>query len=186
MGKKDQKLHYQDIDTFVAMDDLVEEVDVKNTKKNQMEREREMIKKQLPDVPLSKKLRPSDIHRIAQHIDNSLFDEEQCCMWTGYITNQKNKRKGIYINFYFRNKQKVALHRLLYSNFKGEISDKNYIKYSCKHKGECCNINHMVIFEYNITDEAVAKAKKETEKVEKLEDAKKKKYTKDDFHIVIY
>ena len=187
MGRKDQISHYQDIDKFVAMDDFVEVNDVNNTKKIQMEREREMIKKQLPNVPISKKLRPNDIHRIIQHVDNSLFDEEKCCMWTGYITNQRNKKKGTYINFYFRNKQKVALHRLLYSNFKGDISNQNYIKYSCKNKGECCNINHMVIFEYNAGElEEIEKSEKKKKKTEETENNEKKKYTKEDFHLVIY
>ena len=65
-----------------------------NSKKKQMERERELKNKQLPNVPASKKLRPNDIHRIVQHTDNSIFSEEKCCLWTGYITNLKNKRKG--------------------------------------------------------------------------------------------
>ena len=117
-----------------------------------MERERELKNKQLPNIPSSRKLRPNDIHRIVQHTDNSIFDEDKCCLWTGYITNLKNKRKGTYINFYFKDKKKVALHRLLFANFKGEISNKDYIKYSCTNKGKCCNINHMVKFEYNSSE----------------------------------
>jgi hypothetical protein len=143
MGRKKEKVHYQDID------DVINIQDIKISRKVQMERERELKRRQLDTVPHSKRLRPNDIHRIVQRTDNSIFDEERCCLWTGYITNLKNKRKGKYINFYFRNKKKVALHRLLYANFKGEISDKDYIKYSCQNKGICCNINHMVRFEYN-------------------------------------
>jgi hypothetical protein len=129
---------------------LVSENDESNiSKKRLMERERELKRRQLPGVSSSKRLRPNDIHRIVQHTDNSIFDDEKCALWTGYITNLKNKRKGTYINFYFRDKKKVALHRLLYANFKGDISNKDYIKYSCSNKGKCCNINHMVRFEYN-------------------------------------
>jgi hypothetical protein len=170
------------------MEDLVDVDDIKITKKVQMERERELMKKQLPNVPVSKRLRPNDIHRIVQHTDNSVFDEEKCCLWTGYITNQKNKRKGTYINFYFRNKQKVALHRLLYANFKGPISNKDYIKYSCKNKGECCNIHHMVRFEYNINEDGeIDESIKDTEKTEKVDNnAQKQNYTKKDFQLVIY
>lgn len=188
MGRKDQKVHCQDIDEFAAMDDLVEENDVKISKKVQMERERELMKKQLPNVPVSKRLRPNDIHRIVQHTDNSIFDEEECCLWTGYITNQKNKRKGTYINFYFRNKQKVALHRLLYANFKGEISGKDYIKYSCKNKGECCNINHMVRFEYNVNEDGeMSESEKDVQESDKMDEKPdSKKYSKKDFQIVIY
>jgi len=146
MGHKRDKVHYQDID------DVIDVKDIKLSKKKLMERERELKRKQLPNIPSSRKLRPNDIHRIVQHTDNSIFDEEKCCLWTGYITNLKNKRKGTYINFYFRDKKKVALHRLLYANFKGDISNKDYIKYSCANKGKCCNINHMVKFEYNSND----------------------------------
>ena len=143
MGHKREKVHYQDID------EVIDVKDVKLSKKKLMERERELKRRQIPNIPSSRKLRPNDIHRIVQHTDNSIFDEEKCCLWTGYITNLKNKRKGTYINFYFRDKKKVALHRLLYANFKGDISNKDYIKYSCANKGKCCNINHMVKFEYN-------------------------------------
>lgn len=121
---------------------------MKLSKKNQLDREKELKTKQLQNVHPSKKLRSSDIHRIVQHTDTSIFDEDKCCLWTGYITNLKNKRKGTYINFYFRDKKKVALHRLLYSNFKDNIENSDYIKYSCPNKGKCCNINHMVKFEY--------------------------------------
>lgn len=146
MGRKKEKVHYQNIDYGIDIKEI------KISKKVQIERERELKRKQLPNVSPSKRLRPNDIHRIVQHTDNSIFDEDECCLWTGYITNLKNKRKGTYINFYFRDKKKVALHRLLYANFKGVISNNDYIKYSCQNKGKCCNINHMVIFEYNSND----------------------------------
>ena len=102
MGRKKEKDHYQNIDYDINIQE------VKISKKVQMERERELKRRQLPNIAPSKRLRPNDIHRIVQHTDNSIFDEDKCCLWTGYITNLKNKRKGTYINFYFRNK-KVAL-----------------------------------------------------------------------------
>ena len=46
-----------------------------------------------------------------------------------------------YINFYYSGK-KYALHRLLYNNFIGILSDSEYIKFKCANKGICCNINH--------------------------------------------
>jgi len=167
MGRKN--VHYENIDE-------IDIHDIKISKKKLMERERELKNKQIPNVPQSKKLRPNDIHRIVRHTDTSIFDEEKCCLWTGYITNLKNKRKGTYINFYFRDKKKVALHRLLYSNFKGEISDKDYIKYSCPNKGKCCNINHMVKFAYNSneTEESI-------EEIEEVLDD----FVVNDFKIVI-
>jgi hypothetical protein len=151
MGKKKN--------TIIAVDNantIINCNDIKVSKKNQIEREKELKAKQIQNVHPSKKLRSSDIHRIVQHTNTSIFDEDKCCLWTGYITNLKNKRKGTYINFYFRDKKKVALHRLLYANFKENIENSDYIKYSCSNKGKCCNINHMVKFEYvpNSSDES--------------------------------
>lgn len=172
-------------------DDGIDMYEIKISKKVQMERERELKRRQLPDVAQSKRLRPNDIHRIVQHTDNSIFDDERCCLWTGYITNLKNKRKGTYINFYFRDKKKVALHRLLYANFKGDISNKDYIKFSCQNKGKCCNINHMVRFEYNsnekdddnvIIDDVDSQDENEDENNDKRYENK----TFDNFKIVIY
>jgi hypothetical protein len=130
----------------------VEHDNVKLNKKKLADREVELKRKQLPTCPASKAFRPGDIQRIVQHTTTSIFDKEKCAIWTGYITNLQNKRKGTYVNFYFRNKKKVALHRLLYANFKGDISPTEYIKYSCPNKGKCCNVNHMVKFEYNSPD----------------------------------
>lgn len=150
--KRNKKDNLQTININMVIEDVIEMDNVKLSKRVQLEREKEMKRKQLNNIPASKRLRPNDIHRIVEHTDNSIFDEERCCLWTGYITNLRNKKKGTYINFYFREKKKVALHRLLYANFKGEISINDYIKYSCHNKGKCCNINHMVKFEYNSSD----------------------------------
>jgi hypothetical protein len=147
MGRKHNKCNGQN-----NIDDCINTKDVKMSNKKQLERERELKQRQLPNIHSSKRLRPSDIHRIVQHTDTSIFNDNTCCIWTGYITNLKNKRKGTYINFYFRDKKKVALHRLLYANFKEDVNSKDYIKYSCSNKGKCCNINHMVKFEYNAND----------------------------------
>lgn len=100
----------------------------------------ELINNQLHYVPEDKKLYHNDIKRIAKNITSSIFDKEQCSLWTGYITNLNKNNKGTYINFYFR-KKKVALHRLLYSNYIGPIDNSEYIKFKCEHKGYCCNIN---------------------------------------------
>ena len=71
-----------------------------------------------------------------------------CCIWNGYITNEKNQSKGTYINFYF-NKKKIALHRLLYINYVDDVNSNEYIKFSCINKGKCCNVNHMKKYIYN-------------------------------------
>jgi hypothetical protein len=180
MGRKKEKVHNQNIDYGIDIQDI------KISKKVQMERERELKRKQLPNVSPSKRLRPNDIHRIVQHTDNSIFDDDNCCLWTGYITNLKNKRKGTYINFYFRDKKKVALHRLLYANFKGVISNNEYIKYSCQNKGKCCNINHMVIFEYNSNDIDKEDSDNESNENYSSENNESCDNTFNNFKIVIY
>lgn len=125
---------------------------IKYSHKKILERERELKRNQLLDIHPSKKFRSSDLHRIIKFTNSSIFDPVKCSIWQGYITNLTNKKKGTYINFYFKNKKKVALHRLLYANFKGEIKKKNYIKFICPNNGICCNINHMILFETIIDD----------------------------------
>ena len=108
---------------------------------------KELIMKQLKNVSQYKKLQYTDLKRVCKYINTSIFDENNCCMWTGYVTNANNSNKGTYINFYFR-KKKAALHRLLYSNFVGELTDNEYLKFSCENKGTCCNIRHLRKFKY--------------------------------------
>jgi len=136
---------------------------------------KELINNQLKSTPLNKKLTYSDFKRIIKYIDVSLFDDNKCCLWNGYITNSKPEKnyKGAYINFYFK-KKKVALHRLLFINFKEHISDNDYIKYTCDNKGGCCNINHMVKFTYNsiLPSQLTCKEVKQNTKNDKNEKSK--------------
>lgn len=108
----------------------------------------ELLKKQLNGISNDKKLNYNDIKRISKFIKSSIFDKKNCSIWDGYITNENNTNKGIYINFYF-NKKKIALHRLLYINYVGELSYNEYLKFICKNKGKCCNIHHMKKYTYN-------------------------------------
>jgi len=110
----------------------------------------EMLKKQIDGIPSDKKLNYNDIRRISKFIKSSIFDKKKCSIWDGYITNENNSTKGTYINFYF-NKKKIALHRLLYINYIGLLSDNEYLKFSCENKGKCCNIHHMKKYTYNNT-----------------------------------
>src|SRR5438552_8441922 len=111
----------------------------------------ELLIKQLKSVPNDKKLKYNDLKRLCKYLDSNIFDENKCCLWTGYITNINNISKGIYINFYFRG-AKYALHRLLYINFVGELLDDEYLKFSCENKGKCCNISHLRKFKYSKKD----------------------------------
>lgn len=107
----------------------------------------ELSKKQRKNIPQTKKFQYTDLKRISKKISKSIFNDKSCSLWKGYVTNANNISKGVYINFYFR-KNKYALHRLLYINYKGDLNDNEYIKYSCPNKGKCCNINHMIKYKY--------------------------------------
>ncbi len=108
----------------------------------------ELIQKQRKDCRDSKKLNLSELRRISKNLDNSIFDHNNCSIWNGYITNNNSNLKPSYINFYFRNK-KIALHRLLYENYVETLDKNQYLKYSCKNKGICCNINHIEVVNSN-------------------------------------
>jgi hypothetical protein len=107
----------------------------------------ELLQKQLKTVPGDKKFRYNDLKRLCKYITSSIFDDDVCSLWKGYVTNTNNVSKGIYINFYFKGK-KTALHRLLYINFVGPLTDDEYLKFSCEHKGKCCNVTHLKKFSY--------------------------------------
>lgn len=126
-----------------------------------------LINKQLPTVPLTKKLQYSDLKRISEHITGDIFDENTCCLWNGYITHIGKNSEAVYINFYFRGK-KIALHRLLYVNFIGELNDDEYIKFGCSNKGRCCTASHLIKCTVN------NKKKKKPIKEDKPEDKKEK------------
>jgi hypothetical protein len=124
--------------------DIYEKIEDKNIFFN------ELLKKQIVGIPSDKKLNYNDVKRISKYIKSSIFDKKICSIWNGYITNEKNNLKGTYINFYF-NKKKIALHRLLYINYIGVLTDDEYLKFTCENKGKCCNINHMKKHTYNNT-----------------------------------
>jgi len=112
----------------------------------------ELITKQINTVSLEKKLSYKDLSRITKYVNTSMFSDNGCCLWIGYVTNSNLKSgKGLYVNFYFENK-KVALHRLLYDNFIGTINDNEYLKFTCANKGRCCNIKHLSKHQYVIND----------------------------------
>lgn len=103
----------------------------------------EMIQKQLPNVPKNWKLTRKDMNRMLEKIKVSIFDPVKCSIWDEANFEKKKRKKGSYINFYF-NTGKIALHRLLYSNFIELLQQNEYVKYLCNNKGNCCNVNHLV------------------------------------------
>lgn len=100
----------------------------------------QMLQYQKKGLPYKMRLDLEDIKRIVENINTSPFDENECCIWDGYITNNNEKCK--YINFYFKHR-KIALHRLLYINYVCNLENKNYLKFTCQNKGTCCNIKHI-------------------------------------------
>lgn len=122
----------------------------------------ELIKNQIKNIPVEKKLSYTDLKRISKYLSSSIFSDDKCSLWNGYITVIKNDEKNSYINFYYSGK-KYALHRLLYLNFIGELDDSEYIKFKCGNKGKCCNINHFYKknkLENNISDDNMGAKKK--------------------------
>ena len=105
----------------------------------------ELLSNQLKKVDKNKKLDYKDMKRLSKYLPKSIFQKDTCVIWNGYITNKDNIDKGVYINFYYRNK-KYALHRLLYINFIGILYDDEYLRFTCENKGCCCNINHFYNF----------------------------------------
>ncbi len=105
-------------------------------------RAKEILDRQLKNLPTEQKLQHRDINRICKNVGESLFSPNECCLWRGYITNRNNLDKGRYVNFYFK-KKKLALHRLLYTNLVGSLGDNEYLKFTCPNKGQCCNMLHM-------------------------------------------
>jgi hypothetical protein len=128
---------------------------------------KELVMNQLEHIQSNRRLLYKDLARIMKYINTSIFDENKCCIWDGYITNAKNSKKGTYINFFFRNK-KVALHRLLYENYIEPLNDDYYLKFTCDYndnKGRCCNVNHMIKYKYN-TETTISNDSKKSKKNE--------------------
>jgi hypothetical protein len=142
----------------------------KKSTKSSNEIFKELIKKQISNTPSPWKLNINDMKRICKYIDTSIFDSNKCCIWNGYITNMNNSNKGTYVNFYFRNK-KVALHRLLYSNFVAPLDSSEYLKFNCDNKGICCNINHYEKYKYSKNNTG-SQNKKETKTKESKKDVR--------------
>jgi hypothetical protein len=92
----------------------------------------------------------NDLIRLLKNIDNSIFNQNECVLWKGYLT-KCNNNKSCYVNFYLK-KRKLALHRILYINFIDDLDIKYYLKYTCNNPGKCCNINH-IIKVYNENDD---------------------------------
>ena len=164
-GSKSSTIKHSDEKYSISSIENKNKIPRKKSIKNSNEIFKELIKKQINDIPTKWKLNINDMKRICKYIDNSIFDANKCCIWNGYITNINHSNKGTYVNFYFRNK-KVALHRLLYSNFVSPLDHSEYLKFNCENKGKCCNINHYEKYKYskNFTNKNTSTKQKENKK----------------------
>ena len=93
----------------------------------------------------------NDLIRLLKNINSSIFHKTECILWKGYLT-KCNNNKSCYVNFYLK-KRKLALHRILYINFIGDLDVKHYLKFTCDNPGKCCNINHILKVCNNEEDE---------------------------------
>ena len=84
----------------------------------------------------------NDLTRFLKHVNTSIFNTNECVLWSGSLT-KCNNGKSHYVNYYL-NKRKLALHRILYINFVGDLDNKQYLKYTCSNPGKCCNIKHFI------------------------------------------
>jgi hypothetical protein len=106
----------------------------------------ELIQNQRKNIITDKKLSLSDLKRISLYLSNSIFTNN-CSLWEGYVTEIKNT--NAFVNFFFNGK-KQALHRILFNNFVGDVNENEYLKFTCKNKGKCCNITHIVLLKEKI------------------------------------
>ena len=60
----------------------------------------ELIDFQLKNIPLEYKLSRNDIMRIRKKISTSMFNNDKCCVWEGYITHKNNKKRKPHIKFF--------------------------------------------------------------------------------------
>ena len=111
---------------------------VPNDKSNQIMSE--MIRNQLENIDLDRRLLHADMQRMVRYLNTSIFLSGTCSLWQGYVTDRTVRNKGSYVNFFFHGK-KFGLHRLLYINFLGPLNDDEYVKFRCQHKGYCCSVH---------------------------------------------
>ena len=97
------------------------------------------------DVDPKYKFGLMDIHRLSAYIDTSIFSTDDCILYNRNVKKKKYKR---YITFYFNGKKR-SLHRLLYQNYIGPLTNEYFIRYNCVNHSKCININHLKKMKYN-------------------------------------
>ena len=101
-----------------------------------------LLQKQLPLVPVDRKLEESDFKKISKNLDNNIeFGGRECNLWKGVFCNKGKTDKGIYVNYYFQ-KKKNSLHRLLYENYINKLNYRDYLVHVFN-EPLCRNPNHI-------------------------------------------
>lgn len=99
-----------------------------------------LIDKQRKNIPDEDRLEVKDIRRLVKFLQDTIFNEHGCTGWDGYYCKTFKKCTGI--TFFFK-KEKRMIHRLLYINYKGDIPNNCFIRFTCPTGPYCCNVNHM-------------------------------------------
>lgn len=108
----------------------------------------DLLKYQLKDIPRNKKLGYDDLLRVAKFIPSTIFNNNDCVLWSGYASKRKTDNKYSEIKFRFNN-EKQNVHRLLYLNYIDKhIDDNSVIRHICKNVN-CVNLNHIKLQQLN-------------------------------------
>lgn len=99
---------------------------------------RDLVTFQLPNIDFSVKLKYSDLIRLSPKLSVSPF-RHQCSLWTAYVCKSIPRSKNV---VFFFNRKKQDIRRIIYANFVGELTARNYIKMECGNR-ECMCIHHM-------------------------------------------
>lgn len=192
--KRDKKDKRKDKTDKKDRKDRKDQKDKKVKKNKKMKRDKkishseilkELLDKQLKSTPYNKKLSFGDLKRMVKYIDQSIFTKGECCLWNGYVTNSNSNGKVQYINFYFK-KRKTALHRILYGNFVENLGDDEYLKFTCRNRGKCCNLNHMQKFAYTTREEVCTDKKDDTEEGTNESNTDEKSNTGEDYYTISF
>ena len=100
----------------------------------------ELLSNQLDNIDKHYKLDYDDMKRLSKYLYESPLKQAKCCFWKYSIIRKKLNNTKIY--FYF-NKKKVTVIRILYMNFIGPLKRNEYINYLCNNKDICVNTGHL-------------------------------------------
>jgi hypothetical protein len=98
----------------------------------------ELISHQLKDIPVDR-MGYGDLLRLSKRLQSSIFNSD-CVPFKVHQRSKKSKRLS-YPVFFF-NGERVALNRLLYKNFIGELISGEYLHCGCGHYN-CLCLSHL-------------------------------------------